>query len=128
VAVWAVLTDFTSYAQWNPVFRRASGDIAAGQMITLEAAQPGGRTMTVKPTILVAEPGAEFRWTAGLRGLIGGEHSFVLTPHGPGTRLVQSETFAGLLVPFSGRILRRAHASFRELNGAIRKRAEGGCS
>jgi hypothetical protein len=41
---------------------------------------------------------------------------------------VQSETFAGLLVPFSGRILRRAHASFRELNGAIRKRAEGGCS
>jgi hypothetical protein len=84
--------------------------------------------MTVKPTILVAEPGAELRWTAGLRGLISGEHSFVLTPDGEGTRLVQSETFAGLLVPFSGRILRRAHASFRGLNEAIRKRAESGSS
>jgi hypothetical protein len=92
-------------------------------MITLVAAQPGGRTMTVKPTILAAEPGAELRWTAGLGGLIGEEDSFVLTPQGTGTRLVQSETFAGLLVPFSGRVLRRAHASFRELNEAIRMRA-----
>lgn len=125
MAVWAVLTDLGSYSAWNPLFRQASGEIAVGRQITLKAAQPGGRTMTVKPTVLAAEPGAELRWTAGLKGLIGGEHSFVLTPQGAGARLIQSETFGGLLVPFSGKVLRRAQDSFRELNEAIRKRAEG---
>jgi hypothetical protein len=37
---------------------------------------------------------------------------------------VQSESFRGLLVPFSGKVLARAEASFRELNAALRDRAE----
>jgi Polyketide cyclase / dehydrase and lipid transport len=57
--VWAVLTDLGSYPAWNPLFPQASGQIAAGQVITLKSVQPGGRTMTVKPTILAARPGAE---------------------------------------------------------------------
>ncbi len=52
------------------------------------------------------------------------QHAFVLTQVGRGTRLVQSETFSGLLVPFSGKVLAQAEASFRELNEALRKRAE----
>ena len=32
-----------------------------------------------------------------------GEHRFALTPAGGGTRLVQSESFRGLLVPFPAR-------------------------
>jgi hypothetical protein len=64
------------------------------------------------------------RWAAGLKGLIEKEHRFVLTAHGTGTRLIQSETFGGLLVPLSGRVLRRAQASFRELNEAIGKQTE----
>jgi hypothetical protein len=124
MTVWAVLTDLASYPQWDPLFVRASGEIAAGQSVTLTTVQPGGRTMRVQPVILAAEPGAELRWTAGLKGLIGGEHRFLLTPRGSGTRLEQSETFSGLLVPLSGRVLRRAQDSFRELNEAIRQRAE----
>jgi hypothetical protein len=37
---------------------------------------------------------------------------------------VQSETFGGLLVPLSGKVLTRAEASFRDLNEAIKMRAE----
>jgi len=37
---------------------------------------------------------------------------------------VQSETFRGLLVPFSGKALDRAETSFQELNGALKARAE----
>ncbi len=86
--------------------------------------QSSGRAMDVRVTVLVAEPGAELRWTAGLRGIIGGEHAFALSPHRGGTHLVQSETFGGLLVPLSGKVLTRAEASFRELNEAIKTRAE----
>ncbi len=123
--VWAVLTDLASYPQWNPLFRAASGRIAVGETIIIKGAPAaGGRFMTVKVKVLACEPGAELRWTAGLKAIIGGEHAFVLTPAGLGTRLVQSETFGGLLVPFSGKVLARAEASFRELNEALRRRVE----
>lgn len=123
--VWAVLTDLSSYRDWNPLFREASGQVAAGNRIRLRSVHPAnGRLMTVKPKITVAAPGAELRWTASLPGIMSGEHSFVLAEADGGTRLTQSETFRGLLVAFSGKTLARAEASFRELNEALKKRAE----
>jgi hypothetical protein len=80
--------------------------------------------MTVKPKIVAAEPGIELRWAASLPGIISGEHSFVLNPANGGTRLVQSESFRGLLVPFSGKTMTRSEASFQALNEAIKKRVE----
>jgi hypothetical protein len=125
MTVWAVLTDLGRYPEWNPLFREASGEVAVGQRITLRSVQPAnGRMMTVKPKIIVAEPGAELRWTAGLPGIIGGEHSFTLSPTMGGTRLVQSETFRGLLWAFSRRTLANTSTGFRELNEALKKRAE----
>jgi len=127
MTVWAIITDLDRYPEWNPLFREASGEIAVGQRITLRSVHPAnGRTMTVKPTIVVAEPGVELRWSAGLPGIIGGEHSFALTPRNGGTRLVQSESFRGLLAPFSRRTMANSSTSFRELNEALRKRAEAG--
>jgi len=123
--VWAVLTDLSSYRDWNPLFREASGQVAAGNRIRLRSVHPAnGRLMTVKPKITVAAPGAELCWTASLPGIMSGEHSFVLAEADGGTRLTQSETFRGLLVAFSGKTLARAEASFRELNEALKKRAE----
>ena len=130
MAIWAVLTDLSRYPEWNPLIRAATGEIAVGKRVTMRAVQPGGRLMTIRPRILVAEPGAELRWIASLPGIIGGEHSFVLRPSGDGssdtgTELVQSETYRGLLVPVAGRILAGNEAGFGKLNEAIRNRAEG---
>ncbi len=122
--VWAVLTDLASYPQWNPLFTEVSGELGVGSAVTLKSVQARGRTMTVKATVLAVQPCAELRWTAGLKGIIGGEHAFMLSPQGGGTRLEQSESFGGLIVPLSGRVLARAEASFRELNEAIKARAE----
>ena len=123
--VWAVLADLSSYRDWNPLFREASGQVAAGNRIRLRSVHPAnGRLMTVKPKITLAVPGAELRWTASLPGIMSGEHSFVLAEADGGTRLTQSETFGGLLTTFSGKTLARAEASFRELNEALKKRAE----
>jgi hypothetical protein len=68
----------------------------------------------------------ELRWTAGLPGIIGGEHSFALTSRNAGTRLVQSESLRGLLAPFSRRTMANTSSSLRELNEALKKRAEAG--
>jgi len=122
--VWAALVDLDRYQEWNPLFREASGRVAVGNRITLKSFPPGGRPMTVRPKIVAAEPGVELRWAAGLPGLIGGEHTFVLSPAGGGTRLVQSESFRGLLVPFSTKAFARAEAGFQALNEALKRRAE----
>ena len=123
--VWAILTDLASYREWNPLFVEASGNVAVGQRITLRSKHPAnGRLMTVKPKITAARSGAELRWVAGLPGIIGGEHSFTLTAAGSGTRVVQSETFKGLLTGFSGKTFSNAETSFQALNQALKERAE----
>lgn len=125
MAVWAILTDLARYPEWNPLFREASGEVTVGKRITLKSVHPAnGRMMTVKPKIVAAEPGAKLRWVASLPGIISGEHSFTLSPADGGTRLVQSESFRGLLVPFSGKTLARAEVSFQGLNEALKERAE----
>jgi hypothetical protein len=111
----------------NPLFRKAAGEVAVGKRITLKSIHPAnGRMMTVKPKVTVAQPGAELRWVASVPGIMSGEHSFTLRPVGDGTHLVQSESFRGLLVPFSAKTFASAEASFRALNEALKKRAEAG--
>ncbi len=80
--------------------------------------------MTIRPKVVAVVPGERLSWVASLPGLIGGEHRFELTPRAAGTRLVQSETYRGLLVPFAGRTLARAQASFQALNEALKNEAE----
>jgi hypothetical protein len=122
--VWAALTDLTAYPQWNPVFPEATGQLAVGSRLTLKVIQANGRSMIVKPTILAADPDTELRWSAGLPGIIGGEHTFTLTPAEGGTRLVQSETFRGILVPLSGKTITAARTSYQTLNEALKKYVE----
>jgi hypothetical protein len=122
--VWAVLTDLSRYRKWNPLFPEASGEIAVGNQIMLHSMAPNGRVRTVRPKILVVDPGVELTWKATIPGLIGGIHRFELSPEGNGTRLVQSETFAGILVPVSGQIIARAEAGYHAVNKALKKRIE----
>jgi hypothetical protein len=68
----------------------------------------------------------QFLTANSLPGIIGGEHTFALSPTRSGTRLVQSETFRGLLALFSGQTIANTSTSFRELNEALKKRAEAG--
>lgn len=129
MAVWAVLTDLTRYPEWNPHIREGSGQVAAGNRLTMKMFPPKGRPVTIRPLILAAEPGAQWRLLGGLPGIFGrlvfsGEHCFTMTPAGDGTRLVQSETFRGILVPLIAKALDSARVSFREQNEALKKRVE----
>jgi hypothetical protein len=123
--VWAILADLASYPQWNPLFREASGQLSAGNKITLKSTHPvNGRTMTVKASVLTAQPARELRWRSSLPGLMTGEHSFTLTPAEGGTRLVQTEIYTGLLARFSAKTTSSFQTSFQALNDAIKHRAE----
>ena len=125
--VWAVLTEFGSYREWNPFVREISGEARVGARLTVRLQEEGGRTMTFRPRVLVWGPGRELRWLGrlGIPGLFDGEHSFALAPAAGGVTFSQTEQFRGLLVPFLWKRLQRGtKPMFVRMNEALRARAE----
>ena len=123
--VWAVLADLPSYPQWHPVFREASGYLAAGSKITLTTSHPSSdRTMTAKVTVVTADPAAELRWVSSVLGLMTSERSFTLSPAGGGTRLVQAGIYRGWFARFPAKTTDRIRDGFETINQAIKQRAE----
>jgi len=124
--VWGVLADLPAYQEWNPFIRSASGRLAEGARLTLRMAPPEGRAITFRPTVLAARPGQLLRWIGRLivPGVFDGTHQFALEDQGGRTRLTQSETFRGVLVPFTGKTITRTEAGSRALNQALKERAE----
>jgi hypothetical protein len=126
--VWGVLTDFASYPEWNPFVREISGEPEVGERLEVRLEPPGGRGITLRPTVLEAEPERELRWLGHLwvSGLFDGEHSLSIHPLGEDrVRFVQAETFTGMLVPLFARSLDDGtRRGFEEMNRALKERAE----
>jgi hypothetical protein len=138
--VWAVLTDFTAYPEWNPR-TRITGEAAVGERLTVAPGPEAEGMPTFRPRVLAAgsvehdashDDGAsdayELRWLGHLyvRGLFDGEHSFLVEAvDDDRSRLTQSESFSGLL---AGLLLRRygadTEAGFHDVNAALKARAE----
>ena len=123
--VWRVLSDFASYGEWNPGMRSVQGEPVVGSRLTIEFSMNGGRTMKMRPKVLVSQPGHELRWLGHLLlpGIFDGEHRFEIHQQGPnGVRFVQGERFAGLLVPFLRSLLADTATTFVQVNDALSER------
>lgn len=125
--VWGVLTDQAAFPGWNPFVQRFAGELALGARLEVQIAPPGRRGMTFRPTVTALEPQRRLEWLGRflLPGVFDGRHSFELValPDG-GTRLIQSETFSGLLVRASGGMLDSTLDGFEAMNAAVKQRAE----
>ena len=126
--VWRVLTDFSTYGEWNPFITSISGEVRPGARLKVRVHAPGGRGVTFRPTVLVADQNRELRWVGRLLspGIFEGEHAFQITPLENGrVRLLQQETFRGLLVPLLRWVLDgQTRAGFEAMNWALKERAE----
>lgn len=121
--VWEVLTDFPSYPEWHPHITRIEGTPEVGQQLDFDNTS-GGSAMRFTPKVLIAEPGVELRWVGHVAfpGLLDGEHSFTLVEGAGGTtRLIQSESFTGILAPLSP-LMMDLGAAFESANLALRDR------
>jgi hypothetical protein len=125
--VWDILTDLDRYGEWNPFIVSADGDVAVGERLTNRLQPPGGRAMTFRPTVTVAEADHTFEWLGrlGLPGVFDGRHRFELEAIPNGTHLVHTEQLNGVLV----RIMRKSLDTqtlqgFEDMNLALKTRAE----
>ncbi len=122
--VWAALTDFASYRQWNPVIESIEGSPSEGGQLRLKLRPEAFRQLSVGPVgalemfafrtwcglngmriavrVTKLLPERELRWAGGLTvpNMFMGEHYFLATERRDGgVRFMQGERYAGLLEP-----------------------------
>src|SRR5688572_2335739 len=87
--VWAVLTDFERYAEWNPFVQAVQGELTEGGRLRVRLVPPGGRAITMRPRVTAMDPGVAFEWLGhlGVAGIFDGRHRFELRPTVGGTVL-----------------------------------------
>lgn len=123
--VWAVLADLSSYHEWNPFIVSSRGDLEPGATLHNTMRDATGE-MAFTPTVLTVTPGRELRWlgSVGPGGIFDGEHRFLIEPvTADRVRLVQSEEFRGVLIPFfRGRLLEHTLPQFHAMNRALAER------
>jgi hypothetical protein len=125
--VWAVITDFAAYPEWNPFIRRISGKLRVGARLEVSIEPPGARAMTFKPTVRAVEANRELRWLGRLLlpGIFDGEHSHRIEPlEARRSRFIESERFSGVLVGLFKGTLDKTETGFGQMNDALKVRVE----
>lgn len=123
--VWAVLTDFPSYGEWNPFITEISGLLAEDERLEAVFVQSNGKPSRFRPRVLRVSPARQIRWLGklGPGGLFDGEHYFVLEPQIDGTTvLTHGERFTGILVPLKASLLADTDQGFASMNAALEAR------
>ena len=126
--VWAVLTDFARYPEWNPFITSVEGKLEVGARLDIRVCPPESSEMRLGPTLLVHDAPRELRWRGHLfvKGLLDGEHFFQVRDTEPGhSQFVHGEDFSGILLRFLGRKLTQVARGFVYMNQALKRRVEG---
>ncbi|MFH2130630.1 MAG: SRPBCC domain-containing protein [bacterium] len=127
--IWAILTDFAAYPDWNPFIRRLQGKVQEGARLEVLIEPPGGKGMVFKPTVRKVFKNKAFHWVGHLLipGIFDGEHIFTINENTDGSvTFVQQENFRGLLVPLVwGSMADKTKNGFSAMNLALKQRAEG---
>jgi hypothetical protein len=127
--VWAVLTDFPHYPEWNPFVLQVEGRVYQNAAIRYRFEMPRGIRIWTPATVLRFAPELELRFSANFLTptLFRGDHYFAIQPAGQnGVIFHHGEIVFGLLFPAVQLVLQNfGRPMFHALNGALKQRAEG---
>src|SRR5262249_21150763 len=65
--LWALVTNFTDYAAWNPLVPAITGEPRLNAKLRVRVAPDGRRAMALRARVLVAARNRELRWHARSR-------------------------------------------------------------
>ena len=126
--VWAVLTDFERWAEWNPSVPALRGDVELGSRLKLTLVMPGRPSAKVKATLTELVPERRLCWHGNVGGdrVFAGTREFDITPQADGTVLfTHVEDVSGMLFPVfraaMGPAIQQHHDN---LDTALKQRAE----
>lgn len=125
--VWEVVSDFESWKDWNPLHRKAEGQLKIGTILTLEQHLPGEPPRVIQPIVQDWVPYEQLHWRSSrLGGFVTAIRYLEIESMGDtNSTFSNGELFMGLLLRFVGREERRKlKAAFTEMGEAVRDRAE----
>ncbi len=98
--VWTLLTDPTSYPDWNPIFVSVEGEFQEGATLTVGMKNLDGTVTNVDSHVKKLVPGSEINQVGGIPGVLTFDHTWLLEPTVDGTRVTQYEVYRGIGVVF----------------------------
>lgn len=126
--VWAVLSDFAAFPEWNPFIPRITGTLKLGGCLKIRMTPPGSFPATFYTKVQILDANHELRWLGRplVPGIFDGQHRFVIHPLPDGTvRFEQAERFSGILVGFfTHRHETITKPGFALMNAALKARVE----
>jgi hypothetical protein len=123
--VWGILTDFESYASWNPLMTEAEGEAQLGAEIELHLQPPGGEGQNLSPEITILRPDRKLAWMSRdvVPGVSDREYEVIIDELGDGrVHVVMHKRFEGLLTPFTSTAEEQAGLDL--MAEALKRRAE----
>jgi hypothetical protein len=125
--VWEIISDLSTWRDWNPLYPQAKGVIGFGERLTLEVSIEGMAPRTIQPTILDWAPDEAIHWKlSAMGGLVTSiRYLEIEKMHDEGCIFSNGELFDGLLGPSVAKRLKwKIRAGFAALGEALRDRAE----
>jgi len=122
--IWAILTDSSTYHDWNKSVEKVEGNIALGEMIKVYAKISPERAFPVKVQEFV--PGKKMVWRGGMPfGLFKGVRTFTLKDKYNGqVEFRMQEKFSGFISPLIVRSMPDLTESFEQFATSLKVKAE----
>lgn len=121
--VWALLTDSTTYDDWNPAVISIEGDIEVGKTISLVSIVNPKRSFNLKVTEMDAPK--RMVWSDGMPlGLFRGDRTYELVHREGSTTFSMTEEYTGLLAPLITKTIPDMTDSFDQFADGLKSAAE----
>lgn len=127
--VWAILTDFERYGEWNPSLPSIRGELHPGSKVALTLGMPRRPSARVKARLVEVTPPRRLTWHGNVGGdrLFAGDREFSIEPLASDrVRFTHVEEVTGLLEPLfrtaMGGAIQAGHDQFNE---SLKRQAEG---
>lgn len=123
--VWALLSDASSWTEWNPTIISLEGTIEVGEKVKLVSTVNPKRAFSL--TVNTIEEPSHMVWSDGMPlGLFKGVRTYRLTPDGDGTVFSMDEVYSGALAGLITKSIPDMTESFEQFADGLKKAAEQG--
>ena len=121
--VWAVITDPTSYPEWNPIFVSYDGEFAQGNQIALQLKMGESDPVSVQVEVKDFVPKQWIHQGGGILLILTYDHNWYLEALPEGTKVTQYEYYTGVYVLFWNP--ESARLAYEQGNKNLKARLEG---
>jgi len=125
--VWEVVSEFETWTHWNPLYRKAEGQMKIGTALVLEQHLPGEPPRVIQPIVQDWVPYEQLHWRSSrMGGFVTAIRYLEIESMGPANSTFSNgELFMGMLLRLVSRDERRKlRAAFEAMGEAVRDRAE----